>query len=65
MMFWFAAGLLVLIALLLLWKRAQAAQLQGLVMGGRMTPGCSVAEAIALILVAIALVVLQSQGFFR
>jgi hypothetical protein len=44
-----AALFFALFALVLVWKRVELAQLQGLVAGGRITPGCVIAEAVVLV----------------
>jgi hypothetical protein len=60
----FAAGLFALVAFALFWKRADASHMQGMLMGGRISPGCVIAEAVVLVMIAIAILVLHQRGFF-
>ena len=56
---WFAAGLFVVIAIALYAARGPLARGQALVVGGRMGPGCVIAEAVGFLLLAILVVVFR------
>jgi hypothetical protein len=53
MLAWFAAGLFAIIAVAPYAARTPLARGQALVVGGRMGPGCVIAEAIAFLVLAL------------
>ena len=59
---WVAAALFVIIAVALFAARAPLARGQALIVGGRMRPGCVIAEAIGFLVLA-ALVVIFRDAF--
>ena len=62
MLEWFAAAFFVAIAVALYVVRGPMARAQALVVGGRMGPGCVIAEAVAFLVLA-ALVVIFRDAF--
>lgn len=52
-----AAGFVALVAVLVFLQRKELAKLQADILGGSVVPGCAVAEAVALLLIAIAMFV--------
>ena len=59
MMVWFAAALFFAIAVALFLARVPLARGQALVVGGRMGPGCVIAEAIAFLVLAALVVIFR------
>jgi hypothetical protein len=59
MLAWLAAVLFVAIAVALYAARAPLARAQALVVGGRMVPGCVIAEAIGFLILALLVVVFR------
>jgi len=53
---WLVAAFIAVVGCLILFRRRQLAAMQALVLGGSVVPGCVVAEAVALLLAAAALV---------
>jgi hypothetical protein len=62
---WVAAAFVLAVAAAVMLQRNQLARAQALVMGGMITPGCVVAEAVVLLLLAAALVMAQLTGILR
>jgi hypothetical protein len=62
---WIAAILFVIVGAIFILRRADLARAQSLVAGGRLGPGCAVAEGIVFLLMAIATVVLYRYGWFE
>lgn len=60
-----AAAVFAAIAAILYAKRRQAAEIQALLYGGSMLPGCVIAEAVAVLLIAAIIVVLYVTGMVR
>ena len=58
-MIWLAATLFVALAIALYVSREPMARGQALVLGGRMGPGCVIAEAIALLVLAALVVIFR------
>lgn len=56
-MTWFAAAFLAIVAVIVILQRRALARAQALVLGGRIVPGCAVAEGIVLLLIALAIAV--------
>ncbi len=61
-MVWFAAVFFLLISVALLVMRNQVAQLQAMILGGSIVPGCVIAEAIVVAVLALVLVLAYSNG---
>jgi hypothetical protein len=59
-----AAALFIAIAIVLYAKRRQAAEMQALLYGGSMLPGCVVAEVVAVLVIAALILVLHFRGMF-
>ncbi len=59
MLAWFAAALFVMVAIALYAARVPLARGQGLIAGGRIGPGCVIAEAVFFLVLALLVV------FFR
>jgi hypothetical protein len=53
---WFAPAFLAIVAVIVFLQRRQLARAQALVLGGSVLPGCVIAEAVALLLLAIAMI---------
>ena len=53
---WIAAAFIALVGVLILFRRRQLAGMQALILGGSVVPGCVVAEAVALLVAAVALI---------
>ena len=58
-MIWLAASLFIALAIALYVAREPMARGQALVLGGRMGPGCVIAEAIVLIVLAVVVVIFR------
>ena len=57
------AGLFIaIVAIVVFLQRRSLAQAQALVLGGSILPGCVIAEAVVLFLIAIAIVVIGMMG---
>ena len=54
-MHWFAPLFIALVAVLVFVQRRQLARAQALVLGGSVLPGCVIAEALALLALAVAI----------
>ena len=54
---WLPALFLVIVAVAMLLRRRQLAHAQALILGGSIMPGCVIAEAAVLLVIAIAFVV--------
>ena len=54
-MHWFAPVFIALVAVLVFVQRRQLARAQALVLGGSVLPGCVIAEALALLALAVAI----------
>lgn len=59
MLAWFAAALFVIIAIALYAARVPLARGQALVVGGRILPGCVIAEAIGFLVLAVLVVIFR------
>jgi hypothetical protein len=57
-----SAAFLVALAFVVLMQKKQLAQLQALMVGATVAPGCVVAEAVALVLLAVAIVIAHLSG---
>jgi hypothetical protein len=57
---WFAPAFIALVAVVVFLQRRQLARAQANVLGGSLLPGCVVVEAIALLALAIAILVVNS-----
>jgi hypothetical protein len=53
---WFAAGLFAVVGLVLIVWRRSLAEMQAMLAGGTIRPGCAVAEGVVLLLMATAVV---------
>jgi len=53
---WLVAAFIALVAVLIFARRRPLAQMQAMVLGGSVVPGCVVAEAVALLVAAAAVV---------
>jgi hypothetical protein len=62
-MTWFAVTFIALFGLVILFRRRDLASLQAMVLGGSIRPGCVIAEAIFLLVVAAVIAVLHLRGF--
>jgi uncharacterized membrane protein YcaP (DUF421 family) len=60
-MAWFAVAFLVAVAVAMVMGRRPLAQMQAAVMGGRMVPGCVIAEAAALLVLAVLIFVFRQD----
>jgi hypothetical protein len=54
-MYWFGSTFIAIVAVVVFVQRRQLARAQALVLGGSILPGCVVIEAIALLVLAIAI----------
>lgn len=63
-MVWASAVLFALIGLGFIVRRRDLARAQSLVAGGRLGPGCAVAEGVLLLLMALAAVLMNRYGLF-
>jgi len=59
---WAAAGFLVVVALATVLARRPLADLQSMLAGGTVLPGCVIAEAAVFLLLAVAIVLLYRAG---
>lgn len=57
------AAFIAAVAIVVVFQRRQLAQLQAGILGGSVVPGCVVAEAIVLFLIAVAMVVAARAGW--
>lgn len=60
MLVWFAAAFFVAMAIALYVTRGPMARAQALVVGGRMGPGCVIAEAVGFLLLALIVVIFRN-----
>ena len=60
-MIWFAIVVASLAGVALILARKPLANMQAIVIGGRVAPGCVVAEAVVLLLIALAIFLLRSR----
>ena len=56
---WFVVVLLLAVGVALIFWRQRVAEVEGLVAGGRLHPGCAVAQGVALILFAVVVLLLR------
>ena len=63
-MIWLSIGLLVAVAIVIVIARDRIAHLQSLLAGGAVMPGCAIAEAVALLLVALLIFLGHRTGMF-
>lgn len=61
-MTWFTAAVLIVVAIALVVARHPLARMQDMVVGARGGPGCVIAEAVALILLALAIILLTPDA---
>ena len=57
-----SAAFLIALSFIFLMQKKQLAQLQALMVGATVGPGCVVAEAVALVLLAVAIVIAHLSG---
>jgi hypothetical protein len=62
-MTWFAVAFIALFGLVILIRRRDLASLQAMVLGGSIRPGCVIAEAVFLLLVAGVIAMMHLRGF--
>jgi hypothetical protein len=62
MLLYAAAIFIVIVGVAAIAARSSFARMQGLIAGGTMPPGCIVAEGIALLLLAAALLLMRANG---
>ena len=53
---WLAAAFIAVIGVIVILQRRSLARAQALILGGSILPGCAVAQGIALLLIAVAIV---------
>ncbi|MEA2240400.1 MAG: hypothetical protein QOC81_5124 [Thermoanaerobaculia bacterium] len=63
-MVWASAILFALIGIAFIVRRSDLARAQSLVAGGRLGPGCAIAEGVLFLLMALAAVVMNRYGLF-
>jgi hypothetical protein len=61
---WLSIGLLVAVAIVIVIARDRIARLQSLLAGGAVMPGCAIAEAAAVLLVALLIFLGHRAGMF-
>jgi len=61
---WLAAILFTAVGIILIVRRTDLARAQSLVAGGRLGPGCAIAEGILFLLMALTAVVMHRYGLF-
>jgi hypothetical protein len=61
---WLSIGILVAIAALVFIARDRIASLQSLLAGGAIGPGCAIAQAVALLLLALLIFIGHRAGVF-
>jgi hypothetical protein len=61
---WLSIGILVAIAALVVIARDRIASLQSLLAGGTVGPGCAIAQAVALLLLALLIFIGHRAGVF-
>ncbi|HEX7149934.1 MAG TPA: hypothetical protein VF618_00490 [Thermoanaerobaculia bacterium] len=59
---WLVAAFLVAVAAAIYFNRRKLAEVQALIFGGSIVPGCVVAEAIVVLLIAVAFIVAANSG---
>ena len=57
-----SAAFLVIVAAVVAMQRKPLAEMQALVIGGRLGPGCVIAQAIVLVVIAIAILIAWRTG---
>lgn len=63
-MIWLSIGILVAIAAMVVVARDRIARLQSLLAGGAVGPGCAIAQAVALLLLALLIFIGHRAGVF-
>jgi len=58
---WFAIVLAAVVALALIVARRPFAEMQAMVLGGRVAPGCVIAEAAVLLVIALAIFLVRAR----
>ena len=58
-MIWLGPAFLGIVAIVMILQRRSLARMQALIFGGSMPAGCVVAEAVALLVLAVAIVVIE------
>ena len=58
-MIWLAPAFLIVVALAMILQRRSLARMQALIFGGTMPAGCVVAEAVALLVLAVVIVMFE------
>lgn len=58
---WFGPAFIALVAVVVFFKRRELATFQANILGGSILPGCVIAEAVALLLLAVAMLFLASR----
>jgi len=61
---WLSIGILVAIAAMVVVARDRIARLQSLLAGGAVGPGCAIAQAVALLLLALLIFIGHRAGVF-
>ena len=64
MLVWLSIAALIVIAAIIIAARDRIAHLQSLLAGGAVMPGCAIAEAVALLLVALLIFLGHRAGMF-
>jgi hypothetical protein len=63
-MTWFGIGFIAFVGIIILIRRRDLASLQAMVLGGSIRPGCVIAEAILLLVLAAIVAVMHLRGFY-
>jgi len=58
-MIWIGPAFLIIVAIVMYAQRRSLARAQALIFGGSVLPGCVIAEAVALLLLAVAIVAIE------
>ncbi|MFP5245360.1 MAG: hypothetical protein ACLGH0_01610 [Thermoanaerobaculia bacterium] len=61
---WIAAAFIAFTGLLLLAQRRKLAEMQAMILGGSVVPGCVVAEGVVVLLIAVLIAVAHVAGWF-
>ena len=61
-MVWFVAVFFLLIAVAMFLRRAELSHLQAMILGGSVAPGCVIAEAVVIAVLALIIVLAHSNG---
>ena len=64
MLVWLSIAALIVIAAIIVMTRDRIAHLQSLLAGGAVMPGCAIAEAVALLLLALLIFLGHRAGMF-